>query len=459
MKIGFLPLYIELYDRSGSTSRDRLEPFYETLARAFEEKGIEVVRSSFCRLEEEFKNAVNKFEENQVDCIVTWHAAYSPSLESIQVLANTPLPIVVLDTTETYDFSPSQDSGEISYCHGIHGVMDMCNMLTRYHKSYAIATGHYPNSDVLDRAIGYIRAAVAATSVAGSTVGQIGQSFPGMGDFLISDEEISSRFGVKVVRTSAEELEALKSSVTDAEIQSEMAEDLADAIKLNQFSEDAHRLTVKNCLAVRRWLEKHQLDAFSVDFMDISSSMGLDCMPFMEACKAMARGIGYAGEGDILTAVMTGALLRGFGTATFVEIFCPDWKNDTLFLSHMGEVNFSLTKKEKSIKEINFVYTDAQNPIVKYACLKKGTATFLNLFCSHDGYKLLIAPVTMEEPVGEDKFTSSIRGWMRPEMPIADFLEKISMVGVTHHSMLVYDATPEQIAFFGRLLGLEIIRL
>ena len=60
MKIGFLPLYIELYDRSGSTSRDRLEPFYETLARAFEEKGIEVVRSSFCRLEEEFKNAVNK---------------------------------------------------------------------------------------------------------------------------------------------------------------------------------------------------------------------------------------------------------------------------------------------------------------------------------------------------------------------------------------------------------------
>ena len=461
MKIGFLPLYIELYDRSGSTSRDRLEPFYETLARAFEEKGIEVVRSSFCRLEEEFKNAVNKFEENQVDCIVTWHAAYSPSLESIQVLANTPLPIVVLDTTETYDFSPSQDSGEISYCHGIHGVMDMCNMLTRYHKSYAIATGHYPNSDVLDRAIGYIRAAVAATSVAGSTVGQIGQSFPGMGDFLISDEEISSRFGVKVVRTSAEELEALKSSVTDAEIQSEMAEDLADAIKLNQFSEDAHRLTVKNCLAVRRWLEKHQLDAFSVDFMDISSSMGLDCMPFMEACKAMARGIGYAGEGDILTAVMTGALLRGFGTATFVGNFLSRLEERYSVPQSYGRSKLLFDeKRKKSIKNQFRIHRCAKsNSEICLLKKKKGTATFLNLFCSHDGYKLLIAPVTMEEPVGEDKFTSSIRGWMRPEMPIADFLEKISMVGVTHHSMLVYDATPEQIAFFGRLLGLEIIRL
>ncbi len=113
---------------------------------------------------------------------------------------------------------------------------------------------------------------------------------PRYGDFLISDEEISSRFGVKVVRTSAEELETLKSSVTDAEIQSEMAEDLADAIKLNQFSEDAHRLTVKNCLAVRRWLEKHQLDAFSVDFMDISSSMDWIVCPLWKLAKQW-RGV------------------------------------------------------------------------------------------------------------------------------------------------------------------------
>lgn len=459
MKIGFLPLYIELYDRSGATSRDRLEPFYETLACAFEEKGIEVVRSPFCRLAEEFRTAVAKFEQEKADCIVTWHAAYSPSLESVQILAGTDLPIVVLDTTETYDFSPSQDPGEISYCHGIHGVMDLCNMLIRYHKPFAIAAGHYPNSDVLDRTIGYIRAAVAATSIPGSTVGQIGQSFPGMGDFLISDEEMEQRFGVKVVRASSEELDALKCAVTEEEIQTEMAEDLAGAIKLNDFAEDTHRLTVKNCLTIRHWLEKHHLNAFSVDFMDVSPSIGLDCMPFMEACKAMARGIGYAGEGDILTAVMTGALLRGFGSATFVEIFCPDWKNNTLFLSHMGEVNYALTEEQKAIKEMNFIYTDAQNPVVKYARYKEGSAAFLNVFRGPNGYKMLVAPVSMEKPPCEDQFVDSMRGWMRPEMPIADFLEKISTAGVTHHSILVYDATPEQIAFFGRLLGLEVICL
>lgn len=82
MKIGFLPLYIALYDTSCPELRGRLEPFYERLSRAFEDKGVAVIRSPFCRVEAEFRAAVARFEEEGADCIVTWHAAYSPSLES-----------------------------------------------------------------------------------------------------------------------------------------------------------------------------------------------------------------------------------------------------------------------------------------------------------------------------------------------------------------------------------------
>ena len=114
-KIGFMPLYIKLYDDVGLAElRERLEPFYETMAKGFEEKGIEVVRSPFCRIESEFRDAVARFESVNVDCIVTWHAAYSPSLESAKILAETDLPIIVMDTTETYDFGPAQDSARRS---------------------------------------------------------------------------------------------------------------------------------------------------------------------------------------------------------------------------------------------------------------------------------------------------------------------------------------------------------
>ena len=65
----------------------------------------------------------------------------------------------------------------------------------------------------------------------------------------------------------------------------------------------------------------------------------------------------------------------------------------------------------------------------------------------------------MEEPEGEDAFVGNMRGWMRPNMPTADFLRRISEEGVTHHSALVYDTTPEAVAYFGRLLGLPVICL
>jgi hypothetical protein len=49
------------------------------------------------------------------------------------------------------------------------------------------------------------------------------------------------------------------------------------------------------------------MTAQTINFGDIKGDPGLPVMPFLEASKAMARGIGYGGEGDVLTA----AFLRG----------------------------------------------------------------------------------------------------------------------------------------------------
>ncbi|MDZ7837486.1 MAG: hypothetical protein U5N58_05810 [Actinomycetota bacterium] len=46
-----------------------------------------------------------------------------------------------------------------------------------------------------------------------------------------------------------------------------------------------------------------------MNFSKINSRSGFPTIPFLEASKAMARGTGYAGEGDIITAALVGALL------------------------------------------------------------------------------------------------------------------------------------------------------
>ena len=460
IKIGLLPLYIKLYDDTAPEVRPRMEQFYETAAQKLEACGFEVLRVPFCRIEAEFKSAIGHFESGGAMCIVTLHIAYSPSLESADALAGTKLPIVVLDATDTFAFDPTQDPDNIMYCHGVHGVMDMCSILNQRGKKFAIAAGYLEDPDVISRIAGFVRAAVAAASLCGSRVGLVGGSFFGMGDFAVEDKEIRERFGVEIVRSKPEDFAKLIASVTDSEIDEEIKSDCDMFQSAGDFSRETHVGTARDALALRKWIDLEKLSAFSVNFLKIGDETGLYYMPFMEACKAMGRGTGYAGEGDVLTASFAGALLRGFPDSSFVEIFCPDWKGNTLFLSHMGEMNIRLTAKTPVMSEKNFSFGNGANPVFCHGCYKKGEGMFVNICKGNSGFRLVFSPVDMEEEdEGEDNFKGTIRGWMRPEIPLDEFLEQLSKAGATHHSIFVYGAPAEQIRFFGELLDLEVVEI
>jgi L-arabinose isomerase len=49
----------------------------------------------------------------------------------------------------------------------------------------------------------------------------------------------------------------------------------------------------------------------------------------------------------------------------------------------------------------------------------------------------------------------SVRGWIRPARPVAEFLEEYSRLGGTHHSALVLGQRPEFIRAFATFAGLQ----
>ena len=86
IKVGFLPLYIKLYDdMNGPQKRVPMEKYMNTAISMLESFGIEVVMADqVCRIAPEFEAAAAKFNGENVDAVITMHLAYSPSLESIQ---------------------------------------------------------------------------------------------------------------------------------------------------------------------------------------------------------------------------------------------------------------------------------------------------------------------------------------------------------------------------------------
>jgi L-arabinose isomerase len=457
-KLGILPLYLKLYDDVDDGSRrKRIDEFPRTIAGELGKRGLEVVTAPVCRIRKEFAAAVKKLEAEKVDAIVTLHLAYSPSLESSDVLAATKLPIIVLDTTPTYSFSPTTDPDELMYNHGIHGVQDMCNLLIRNGKPFLIESGHWQKSDVLDRVAALAAPARMAAALRRARVGMLGTAFKGMGDFFVPAAKLKGTLGASVKSMDADTLKKLLSSVKQAEVDAEVAADLA-AFELDGASAPAHARSVKLGLAVRKWVEKEGLSALTFNFAEMDRKNGYPTAPFLEMSKAMARGLGYAGEGDTLTAVLVGALAAAIPDTSFTEMFCPDWENDMLFLSHMGEVNWRLLEGKPKLREMDYKYSATDNPALVVGRLRPGEVVLTNLApLPGDAYRLIIAPATMQPVAGQDRHGASVRGWFTPALSVAEFLAEYSRHGGTHHLAVSYTRDTRPIESFGRLMGWDVV--
>lgn len=444
LTVGLLPLYVELYDLAFPELRPQIEGFRDEIANRLRGLGLEVKVGDVCRLEPEFDEAIASFEEAGVDAIVSLHLAYSPSLESERPLSRTALPLIVLDTTPDDVFDESTDPSAMMLNHGIHGVQDMCNRLIRRGKRFAIHAGSWRTSDVLEQVVASVRAGAIVTALRSMRVGMVGGPFAGMGDFRVDPEDFRTVLGPEIVVADGDLPRA--ADVADDAVAAELAIYRESFTGVDDIDPQLLDTSIRAGLALRQWASAERLGSMAVNFLEVSQSNPfLPVMPFVETCQAMVAGVGYAGEGDVLTAAWTGALLRVYPETTFTEMFCPDWNGDAVFLSHMGELNYRVAADKPRLTTLDFPYTDSAKAVVGYASYKEGDAVFVNLAPFGDGrYAMTIAPGRIRKAEPDNKLSSLMNGWFVPQVGLAPFLERFSEVGATHHSSVVY-GDPEQV--------------
>lgn len=458
IKVGYLPLYIQLYDDAIPEYRDPMVAYMAKLTAMIESQGIELVQADqVCRTKPEFEAAVKKFTDAGVVAVITQHLAYSPSLESIDALLSLEVPIVVFDTTVDYGLIRTADFYDgISANHGIHGVQDMCSMLKRHGKPYYLCVGHAMHSNVVEEVVGMCRAAAVCKAFREARVGSAGGSFTGMGDFLISDERYQKDIGAQVKYMTKEISAKYLAQVTQAEIDAEQAEDAAKYDVEVTFREE-YREATRAGLALRKWIEDEGLTACTVNFLNLDSC-GLSKMPFPECCKIMERGMGYAGEGDVLTAGLVGALLEVYPKTAFTEMFCPDWEQDVIMLSHMGESNPNLAQWKPLLTDMVFKWNSCGDTVGLYTCFREGKAVWVNLAPMEDHFVLILSEgELLDENLRNSVYRKATQGWFKPRKSVAEFLKDFSVAGGTHHSALVYDAQIRELEAFGHMMGFEVV--
>ena len=458
-KAGFLPLYLLTYDQSTPEMRGVVDRHVCEVAGRLEKCGLELTQAPVCRVKEEFERAVRSFEQADVDLIVTLHAAYSPSLESVDALCGTTLPLLMLDTTYNYEFKPYSYADGMLYNHGIHGVMDLCNLLRRRGRQYEIVAGFFNEEnpgfgELCGRVRRFAGACVILHELEHSRVGLVGEPFEGMGDFRVPFDELRDTLGIQTVRYDMADSSYLD-AVTQREIDAEYA---ADSARFDmQIDRATYDFSARVSLAMRKWMEQERLNAFTMNFKAARKGTAFPTMPFAEASLAMSRGVGYAGEGDVLTAAFTGALMSVFPEVSFTEIFCPDWKDGALFLSHMGEYNVALSNPDVRpvMGKKDFVFGDADDPAIVLAPFKPGRVIFLSLNPAPGGrYEIFSAGGSMLYTPNDNRQNYVVSGWFRPDQALPEFLEAYSRAGGMHHAALIYadGDTADTVAALARLM-------
>ncbi|MBN1838076.1 MAG: hypothetical protein JW820_19615 [Spirochaetales bacterium] len=457
-RIGLLPLYMDLFDQALPELRARVSRFAATIVQELGKRGAEVLPAPLCARRAAIREAVAGFEKAEADALVTLHVTYSPSLEAAPELARTGLPLIVLDTTPRFDFGRAQELIEVLLNQGIHGVQDLCNLLGRHGKPFAVEAGHWEKSDVLDRVVARGRGLRASSVLRRGRVGLLGERFPGMGDFRISAHALKRLVGAEVVRAGAGSLQSGVPSEDEPAVEAELEEDRR-RFRV-ETSAELHRASVRVGLALRGWLAKERLDAFTMNPLSLRA-LQPRALPFLEASKAMARGIGYAGEGDFLSALMTAALSRAFGEATFTEMFCPDWKRGRIFLSHIAEVNLRVLGGTPRLIEKPYTLTGVASAVA-VGRYRPGEAVLVNLAPTGsnagDPLRLILVPGRLTANRG-DRLDAAIHGWFKPAERLERLLPEYSRHGGTHHSVLVYGKVVQALTELGRSMAWEVVQI
>ncbi|MBN2552130.1 MAG: hypothetical protein JXB06_05145 [Spirochaetales bacterium] len=470
-KVGVLLTLAELYRRS-------MPGISEQYSRHWR-RNLEEILGDSARLHfpgavhtaEEVGRAVRSCEQANCDLLLVLPMAYASSGAAIGALGETRLPILLISTSRDATLGAALSHDDLRANQAMHGVQDLANLLRRRRRSFELLAGHHRGDRFIRRLKQICRSAAGARVLRAGRIGRLGAPFAGMLDFSYSPSALSQRLGLDVVELQPELLREKAAGIRPGAVQ-RFIDWARSSFRVDpDLQQEELRAAATWSLALEQIVDEHGLDGIAMNFEAVLAG-GAATLPFLGADRLMGRGIGYAGEGDVLTAALTAALQRICGQATFTETFCPDYGRGEILLSHMGECNPELAdpKRPLLLKAKSFSIGKCIRPAVAVFQLKPGMVTLASLSeapagvdgggeisggqSGAGGFQLVVFEGRVVRTAEQPGLTSP---YSRLRIPgdLAEFLEQYSRAGGSHHLALGYGDLSEECAILARLVGIR----
>ncbi len=458
--IGLLGLTLEFYETLAPQLRPDRERFVrERLVPNL--AGTADVRfdgAAFRR--EDVERAVLGFEADGADAILVVLLSYAPSLIAADALRRTRLPIIVWNTQELSAVDASYGDAELIANHGVHGTHDLCNVLGRAGVPFSYITGHVDDRQAIASLGNRFRAAHAVSRLRRARLGLLGYPFPGMGDFGLDTTHMATSLGCTWEALPLSDYHRRAEQAGAADVAKLVAE-YNGAYEIGPGITEAElQTTARAEIALRGLVRDHRLDAYSYQFLAFGQDDRTETLPFVAASRLLAEGVGFGGEGDLIAAAHSAFLHRLHPPASFSEMFTIDFAGNAVLLSHMGEANVAMARKDRKVRMVRrpgpIVPTRAAQ-LALVTSFEPGPATLTALTLTADQqWRIIAAPVTIED-FGPLPQLCTPHSKARPDGDVREFLDAYAYAGGPHHLAVCAGDARGKLAIAAEYLGAEYV--
>jgi len=435
-QIALLGIMQELYDASYPGITERQGNYAKQVAQRLEDVA-DIYFPGPARTREDIEKYIAEFNQKNMDGIIIVMLTYSPGLRLVNALKHNNLPIMLANIQPEPEVGLNWNMSDLTYNQGVHGAQDTANTLLRLGINAVIISDDWQSERFKNFATDWIAAAKTTTFLRQTKLADMGQ-MPGMGDILTDSAAFMRKIGPQIDQVSLGSIYKIMESVTEDEINQVMEENTKNFTIDPNLAVENHQYAAKLQIAIEKFLREYGYSGFSIYFDAIGNDGRFKQLHMLAASNLMAKGYGYAAEGDMCCASLVAAGHQLTADAHFTEMYAMDFAKDSVLQSHMGEGNWKVARKDRPIRLIDrrLDIGGLDNPPTVLFMAEPGPATIASLVSVvGEDYRLVVAKGTILDTEELPKVEMPYFHF-KPDSGVRTCMDRWLKNGGTHHQCL-----------------------
>jgi L-arabinose isomerase len=350
-RIGILGIMQDLYDEMVPGIAERQEGYAREIAEQLADVG-EFIPSKAIKYREDAERAMREFENAGIDGLMVVMLTYGPAMRVARLLAEARMPVLMANIQPEPTVTPAWDMADMTYNQGVHGAQDTANAMVRAGRRFSVLTDDWRSERFRADVGRWARAAAAVTAWKSLKVALFGYAMNDMGDIRVDESALVRSLGPEILAVAPGDLyRGMQAVSLDAVSEVIAFEDRSFEVDPRLSAEERADHAAMQ-IAIGKILDDGGFGAYTAHFDAIGEDGRFARLPLAAASTLMARGYGYAAEGDVLTACLVSAGHVLIGDAHFTEMYAMDFPSDSVLMSHMGEGNWKIARSDRPVKLI-----------------------------------------------------------------------------------------------------------